>query len=567
MCGLRVTIVVDASASIDASTVRAALSAIVDALVDTDSTLAVVEFSTTADVRIGATALDVSSRDSFDGYIAGFSPGGSSNLGAGLAAAAPGSPDLTLVVTDGVVNAGGATPADALPFAVQTANQLKAGGSRIVAVGVGNADTATLAAISGAAAGSDVARSDYSVGGADAIAASLNTAASDGCAPAVVAAADVGILAGPSDFPNTGAITSPPLPGAVGPASPYPSSITVSGMTGLVNDVNVHLFGGDPHHRPGHRPPARRPRRAEHRGDVRRRQRRRFWHHATPTSPSTTMRHPQVPATGSITGNCQLPADEQRRRRHLPGTGSDPSTNTLLNTAFSGIDPNGTWSLYAVDDLNGDTGSISGGWSLTITTAETAVATATAVTSAPNPSTTGTNVTFTATVTSSGSPVTEGTVTFSDQTTGIQLAANVAVVAGQASTTTTALAEGTHLNTRSAILSPGRSRPTGRIWCGAWWWRPHLPARFLRARPKNRSARKCARPSTALPICRSPKSKRLEYLRITFFAPGNDPKVWLGGWNSRVHDMESHAREQTPVDDYFAAGTAPILDLQAEQDR
>jgi len=63
-----------------------------------------------------------------------------------------------------------------------------------------------------------------------------------------------------------------------------------------------------------------------------------------------------------------------------------------------------------------------------------------------------------------------------------------------------------------------------------------------------------------------PESKRLEYLRIAFFAPGNDPRVWLGGWNSEVHDMESHAREHTPVDDYFSAGTAPILDLQAEQD-
>jgi pimeloyl-ACP methyl ester carboxylesterase len=63
-----------------------------------------------------------------------------------------------------------------------------------------------------------------------------------------------------------------------------------------------------------------------------------------------------------------------------------------------------------------------------------------------------------------------------------------------------------------------------------------------------------------------PESKRLEYLRIAFFAPGNDASVWLGGWNSDVHHMESHAREHTPVDDYFAAGTAPILDLQAEQD-
>jgi pimeloyl-ACP methyl ester carboxylesterase len=63
-----------------------------------------------------------------------------------------------------------------------------------------------------------------------------------------------------------------------------------------------------------------------------------------------------------------------------------------------------------------------------------------------------------------------------------------------------------------------------------------------------------------------PEAKRLEYLQIAFFAPGNDARVWLGGWNSEVHHMESHAREHTPVDDYFAAGTAPILDLQAEND-
>ncbi|WP_018259963.1 alpha/beta fold hydrolase [Methylobacterium sp. WSM2598] len=63
-----------------------------------------------------------------------------------------------------------------------------------------------------------------------------------------------------------------------------------------------------------------------------------------------------------------------------------------------------------------------------------------------------------------------------------------------------------------------------------------------------------------------PEKKRLEYLRIAFFAPGNDPRVWLGGWNTAVHHMESHARNHTPVDDYFAAGRAPILDLQAEHD-
>jgi hypothetical protein len=37
-------------------------------------------------------------------------------------------------------------------------------------------------------------------------------------------------------------------------------------------------------------------------------------------------------------------------------------------SVFNGTAPNGTWSLYIVDDLGGDTGNMSGGWSLTITT-------------------------------------------------------------------------------------------------------------------------------------------------------------------------------------------------------
>jgi len=61
-------------------------------------------------------------------------------------------------------------------------------------------------------------------------------------------------------------------------------------------------------------------------------------------------------------------------------------------------------------------------------------------------------------------------------------------------------------------------------------------------------------------------AQRLVYLREAFFAPGNDPSPWVDGWYQDAHDAESHARDVTPVDSYFAAGKAPILDLQAEDD-
>jgi pimeloyl-ACP methyl ester carboxylesterase len=64
-----------------------------------------------------------------------------------------------------------------------------------------------------------------------------------------------------------------------------------------------------------------------------------------------------------------------------------------------------------------------------------------------------------------------------------------------------------------------------------------------------------------------PESQRLEYLRQAFFAPGHDPHDWLDGWYPAAHDAQAHARENTPIDDYFSAGEiVPILDLQAEHD-
>ena len=64
-----------------------------------------------------------------------------------------------------------------------------------------------------------------------------------------------------------------------------------------------------------------------------------------------------------------------------------------------------------------------------------------------------------------------------------------------------------------------------------------------------------------------PREQRLTYLRQAFFAPGNDPSVWLGGWYPETHDAQAHARNVTPIDSYYAAGdTVPILDLQGQHD-
>jgi pimeloyl-ACP methyl ester carboxylesterase len=63
-----------------------------------------------------------------------------------------------------------------------------------------------------------------------------------------------------------------------------------------------------------------------------------------------------------------------------------------------------------------------------------------------------------------------------------------------------------------------------------------------------------------------PEADRLRYLQLAFFAPGHDPHVWLSGWHPETEKAENAASRGTPVDDWFACGTAPILDLQAEYD-
>lgn len=62
------------------------------------------------------------------------------------------------------------------------------------------------------------------------------------------------------------------------------------------------------------------------------------------------------------------------------------------------------------------------------------------------------------------------------------------------------------------------------------------------------------------------EEERIRCLEAAFFAPGNDPRVWLNGWSWPTHEMQTFARNNSPIDEYWAGGVVPILDLQAASD-
>ena len=59
---------------------------------------------------------------------------------------------------------------------------------------------------------------------------------------------------------------------------------------------------------------------------------------------------------------------------------------------------------------------------------------------------------------------------------------------------------------------------------------------------------------------------RLSSLQQAFFATGHDARTWLNGWYPEVAQMQRLASQACPRHLWWHAGTAPILDLQAEQD-
>jgi pimeloyl-ACP methyl ester carboxylesterase len=63
-----------------------------------------------------------------------------------------------------------------------------------------------------------------------------------------------------------------------------------------------------------------------------------------------------------------------------------------------------------------------------------------------------------------------------------------------------------------------------------------------------------------------PAGEHLEHVRRAFFAPGNDPVVWRGGWLPAVAAGQRRAVEGTDRAEWWDATAADVLVVQALQD-
>jgi subtilisin-like proprotein convertase family protein len=170
---------------------------------------------------------------------------------------------------------------------------------------------------------------------------------------AVAAMGAVPVHAATGTFSNASPITIPAgAPGTTqGPADPYPSSINVT-LAGTITDVNATLNG---------------------------------FSHAFPADVHVLLAGPGRQASVLMLGvggaddvtNLTLTfGDEAGGPLPFAGpltSGSYKPSGPLALSVFNGTSASGQYSLFVDDDAGGDTGSISGGWSLAITTLETTI--------------------------------------------------------------------------------------------------------------------------------------------------------------------------------------------------
>lgn len=167
-------------------------------------------------------------------------------------------------------------------------------------------------------------------------------------------------------FTNLASIAMPGSVFTSGPASPYPSTIVVSGATGLATDVNLTLSGLT---------------------------------HAFPDDIDILLVGPtgqtllvmsdvgggadvgaitllfddeasgSLPNSTQISGGTFLPTNFGAAADAFPAPAPAGPYGSALSV-FDGLDPNGTWQLFVDDDSSGHIGTIANGFSLTISSAD-----------------------------------------------------------------------------------------------------------------------------------------------------------------------------------------------------
>lgn len=264
-----------------------------------------------------------------------------------------------------------------------------------------------------------------------------------------------GVSTHAASFTNSAAINVPNSGSGTTPASLYPSTINVSGVSGTISKLTMTLMNIN-YDRPDDLeillvgPTGKKfVLLADAGGTV------------TPASGATVTfddaAASQVPDSGPLSagsfkptcvdaqGNIQteFPAPAPAGTYDVPA----PTGSSTLASSFNGTNPNGAWSLYVVDDIPSAAASI-GGWFVTINTGGASPEpTTTTVASSVNPSLSGNSVAFTATVRrTNNTAVTSGGVIFKEGTTVLQ-ASNVVNGSGQVTFTTGALSEGMHVIT------------------------------------------------------------------------------------------------------------------------
>lgn len=301
----------------------------------------------------------------------------------------------------------------------------------------------TVALASGAISPGDTASVTYSFIGS-APAGGTNTlllALSDGATP-MVWPTFVFVVPSSNTYSNGSAITIP----SVGPASPYPSTITIGNVPGVVSkavlklskvshtfprDINVLLVS----------PTGQSVLAMSHCGGA----------HSV-SNVDITLDDAAVASMSSsnqITSGTYLPST-YAPVVSFPGISSTPTGSGM--SALNGSSANGTWSLYVLDDNAGDAGSI-GGWSLDLTVANTvspAAALSLTMTGTPASLLNGNFVDYIATVANSG-PSDASNVVIADT-----LPASVSLISASIASGTTDLT-GNVLNCRLPSLAAGTS--------------------------------------------------------------------------------------------------------------